>query len=116
MAKQPNSKTVETLKHEQKRKNIPTAELQSVLTTDDQQTRQIRYGQGLQRHLIFTLLMVASGFAEAKPASIKKEFAPELTILLFEEPEVFLHPQQQAAQRTNPAFAQHLHAASPRVG
>lgn len=55
------------------------------------------YGQGLQRHLIFTLLMVASGFAEAKPASIKKEFAPELTILLFEEPEVFLHPQQQAA-------------------
>lgn len=55
------------------------------------------YGQGLQRHLIFTLLMVASGFAEAKPASTKKEFAPELTILLFEEPEVFLHPQQQAA-------------------
>jgi len=43
MAKQPNSKTVETLKHEAKRKNIPTAELQSVLSTDDQQTREIRY-------------------------------------------------------------------------
>lgn len=55
------------------------------------------YGHGLQRHLIFTLLMVASGFAEAKPAGEKKEFAPELTILLFEEPEVFLHPQQQVA-------------------
>lgn len=55
------------------------------------------YGHGLQRHLIFTLLMVASGFAEAKPAAEKKEFAPDLTILLFEEPEVFLHPQQQAA-------------------
>ena len=43
MAKQPNIKTVETLKHEQKRKNIPTAELQSVLSTDDQQTKEIRY-------------------------------------------------------------------------
>jgi len=43
MAKQPNPKTVETLKHEQKRKSLPTAELQSVLSTDDQQTRQIRY-------------------------------------------------------------------------
>ena len=49
--------------------------------------------------LIFTLLMVASGFSEAKPASMKKEFAPELTILLFEEPEVFLHPQQLAQAR-----------------
>jgi adenine-specific DNA-methyltransferase len=43
MAKQPNPKTVETLKHDEKRKNIPTAELQSVLSTDDQQARQIRY-------------------------------------------------------------------------
>ena len=43
MAKPSNPKTVETLKHEEKRKNIPTAELQSVLSTDDQQTRQIRY-------------------------------------------------------------------------
>ena len=43
MAKPSNPKTVETLRHEEKRKNIPTAELQSVLSTDDQQTRQVRY-------------------------------------------------------------------------
>jgi adenine-specific DNA-methyltransferase len=43
MAKQPTFKTVESLKHDEKRKNIPTVELQSVLSTDDQQIRQIRY-------------------------------------------------------------------------
>jgi adenine-specific DNA-methyltransferase len=44
MAKQPTSKSVDAIKHDDaKRKNIPTAELQSVLSTDDQQTRQIRY-------------------------------------------------------------------------
>jgi adenine-specific DNA-methyltransferase len=44
MAKQPNTKTVDAIKHDDaKRKNIPTAELQSVLSTDDQQTREIRY-------------------------------------------------------------------------
>lgn len=55
------------------------------------------FGHGLQRHLIFTLLMVAATFdAEAKTPE-KKEFSPDLTLLLFEEPEAFLHPQQQAA-------------------
>jgi len=43
MAKQPTSKTVETLTHEEKRKNIPTAEFQSVLDTEQQQPKQIRY-------------------------------------------------------------------------
>ena len=45
MAKKPAiPKSVETLNHDEaKRKNIPTAELQSVLSTDDQQTQQIRY-------------------------------------------------------------------------
>jgi len=43
MAKQPTFKTVESLKHEEKRKNIPTAEFQSVLDTEQQQTKQIRY-------------------------------------------------------------------------
>ena len=43
MAQQPNSKTVETLTHEQKRKNIPTAECQSILDTEQLKTKQIRY-------------------------------------------------------------------------
>jgi predicted ATP-dependent endonuclease of OLD family len=55
------------------------------------------FGHGLQRHLIFTLLMVAASFNAASKPAEKKEFAPEVTVLLFEEPEAFLHPQQQAA-------------------
>ena len=45
MAKQPTaSKSVETLTHdEEKRKNIPTAEFQAVLTTDDQKLTKVRY-------------------------------------------------------------------------
>lgn len=43
MAKQPTFKTVETLNHEDKRKNIPTAEFQSILDTEQQKTKQIRY-------------------------------------------------------------------------
>jgi adenine-specific DNA-methyltransferase len=44
MARKPAAKTVETLKHtEDKRKNIPTAEFQSVLTLDEQNPFRIRY-------------------------------------------------------------------------
>ncbi len=44
MAKAPNTKTVETLKHDEAtRKNIPTAEFQSVLATEQQAPRPIRY-------------------------------------------------------------------------
>lgn len=38
------TKTVETLKHDaDKRKNIPTAEFQSVLKTEDQKPAELRY-------------------------------------------------------------------------
>ena len=51
-------------------------------------------GQGLQRHLIYTLLKLSSQYTENKTYE-KKEFSPELTLILFEEPEAFLHPGQQ---------------------
>ena len=55
----------------------------------------IKYlGQGLQRHLIYTLLKLSSQYYEKKIFE-KKEFSPELTLILFEEPEAFLHPCQQ---------------------
>jgi len=55
----------------------------------------IKYlGQGLQRHLIYTLLKLSSQYIEKKTYK-KKEFSPELTLVLFEEPEAFLHPGQQ---------------------
>ena len=45
MAKQPTYKTVETLNHEDKRKNIPTAEFQSMLETEQQTPKKIRYSR-----------------------------------------------------------------------
>ena len=44
MAKKSTTKTVETLKHDaDKRKNIPTAEFQSVLEKEQQNPTQVRY-------------------------------------------------------------------------
>jgi putative ATP-dependent endonuclease of OLD family len=53
------------------------------------------FGHGLQRSLIFALIQVAGSYTAAKPAPTKKEFSPDLELLLFEEPEAFLHPPQQ---------------------
>ncbi|MEX2706574.1 MAG: ATP-dependent endonuclease [Candidatus Freyrarchaeum guaymaensis] len=52
------------------------------------------YGQGLQRHLIYVLIRLSAQYKEEKVYE-KKEFSPELTLILFEEPEAFLHPTQQ---------------------
>lgn len=52
------------------------------------------YGQGFQRHLIFSLIQVAAQHTESTKSAEKKEFAPEMTWILFEEPEAFLHPSQ----------------------
>ena len=57
-------------------------------------------GQGLQRHLIYTLLKLSSQYTEKKTYE-KKEFSPELTLILFEEPEAFLHPGQQEFLNTS---------------
>ena len=57
-------------------------------------------GQGLQRHLIYTLLKLSSQYTENKTYE-KKEFSPELTLILFEEPEAFLHPGQQEFLNTS---------------
>lgn len=52
------------------------------------------FGQGMQRHLIYTLIKIGSKYVDKKEEK-KKEFSPDLTIILFEEPEAFLHPTQQ---------------------
>ena len=52
------------------------------------------HGQGLQRHLIFTVIKLAAKYKNGKKGK-SKEFNPELNLLLFEEPEVFLSPPQQ---------------------
>ncbi|WP_179211941.1 ATP-dependent nuclease [Bacillus sp. K2I17] len=53
-----------------------------------------QYGHGFQRSVIFNLIKVSASFKKEKKTK-KKEFNPKLTILLFEEPEAFLHPTQQ---------------------
>jgi putative ATP-dependent endonuclease of the OLD family len=52
-------------------------------------------GSGFQRHLIYSLISLKSQFGVPSEKRVKKEFAPEMTLVLFEEPEAFLHPSQQ---------------------
>lgn len=52
------------------------------------------YGQGLQRSLIYTPIRLAPKFVEAK-APTRKDFSPRFTLILFEEPDAFLHPSEQ---------------------
>jgi len=53
------------------------------------------FGQGLQRHLIYTLIRLSTKYKDIPIKKEKKEFTPEFTLILFEEPEAFLHPAQQ---------------------
>ncbi len=52
------------------------------------------YGQGFQRHLIFTLIKLSARYTAPDKKVTPKDFSPQLTWLLFEEPEAFLHPGQ----------------------
>ena len=61
----------------------------------DQRLDVSSFGQGLQRHLIYTLIKLSAKYKSIPIKKEKKEFAPEFTLILFEEPEAFLHPAQQ---------------------
>lgn len=54
-----------------------------------------QFGQGFQRHLIYPLIRIAAEYQTVAASTGKKEFMPNMTLLLFEEPEAFLHPTQQ---------------------
>lgn len=53
-----------------------------------------RFGHGFQRAVIYELIKLAPSFQDRRPPQ-KKEFNPDLALILFEEPEAFLHPHQQ---------------------
>jgi putative ATP-dependent endonuclease of OLD family len=53
------------------------------------------YGSGFQRHFIYSLIQVGVQYAGKKTPKKTKDFAPSFTLVLFEEPEAFLHPPQQ---------------------
>ena len=53
------------------------------------------YGSGFQRHFIYSLIQLGSRYVGKKAAKKAKDFTPSLNLVLFEEPEAFLHPPQQ---------------------
>lgn len=57
-------------------------------------------GQGLQRHLIYSLIKLSAKYVDIKEEK-RKEFSPDFTLILFEEPEAFLHPSQQEVLNRN---------------
>jgi len=61
----------------------------------DQRLDISSFGQGLQRHLIYTLIKLSTKYKDVPTKKDKKEFSPDFTLVLFEEPEAFLHPAQQ---------------------
>ncbi len=58
-------------------------------------------GQGFQRHLMFTLIKLAAEFQVERSPAMKQDFRPDMTLLLFEEPEAYLHPPQQTTLRSS---------------
>jgi putative ATP-dependent endonuclease of the OLD family len=53
------------------------------------------FGSGFQRHFIFSLIRIAPRYVAAHSKRKSKDFSPDFTLILFEEPEAFLHPPQQ---------------------
>ena len=53
------------------------------------------FGSGFQRHFIYSLIHLGAKYVPSKPTKKTKDFTPSLNLILFEEPEAFLHPPQQ---------------------
>lgn len=53
------------------------------------------FGSGFQRHFIYSLIQLGASYIPGKPIKKTKDFTPSLNLILFEEPEAFLHPPQQ---------------------
>lgn len=54
-----------------------------------------QFGSGFQRHFIYSLIQVGAKYVGKKTSKKTKDFTPSMTLILFEEPEAFLHPPQQ---------------------
>lgn len=58
-------------------------------------------GSGFQRHLIFSLIDIAARYPTQQRVRRDRDFTPNMSFLLFEEPEAFLHPDQQLSMCRN---------------
>lgn len=63
----------------------------------DEELNEEQFGQGLQRHLIYALIKTASKYEMMNTSIESSEFATSMNLILFEEPEAFLHPTQQSS-------------------
>lgn len=52
------------------------------------------FGSGFQRHFIYSLIQLGAKYVPQKVSKKSKDFTPALNLVLFEEPEAFLHPPQ----------------------
>ncbi len=59
------------------------------------------YGSGFQRYFVYSLIQIASQYTGGKTTKKGKDFTPSLVLILFEEPEAFLHPPQQESLAQN---------------
>lgn len=59
------------------------------------------YGSGFQRHFIYSLIQLGARYLPKKEKKKGKDFVPDLNLILFEEPEAFLHPPQQEVLARN---------------
>jgi predicted ATP-dependent endonuclease of OLD family len=53
------------------------------------------FGHGFQRHLILALIRISANSITSSPEPKRNEFSPEFELILFDEPEAFLHPPRQ---------------------
>lgn len=61
-----------------------------------EKTQGVEYfGSGFQRHFIYSLIQLGAKYVPTKKSKKAKDFVPVLNLVLFEEPEAFLHPPQQ---------------------
>lgn len=56
-----------------------------------------QFGQGFQRSVIYALIKAAAALGDDDEVERSAAFSGRLTMILFEEPEAFLHPNQQAS-------------------
>lgn len=53
------------------------------------------FGSGFQRHFIYSVIQLGAKYVPQRVTKKAKDFTPSLNLVLFEEPEAFLHPPQQ---------------------
>ncbi|MEI7700690.1 MAG: AAA family ATPase [Planctomycetia bacterium] len=70
-------------------------------SSHDKSVRADQYGTGFQRHFIYSLIRISPKYLPKKKLKKAKDFSPDLTLILFEEPEAFLHPPQQDVLATS---------------